>query len=147
MSIQKGRDEPSGLSISDRFFQPEKEHKPHRLIWFLADVFLLSCLMSGLMLLFISGFSVPVSLWFLPCLLCLCIGTTVLFHSSWCLRHRLATGISLLILYLFLLFLCQETFFAGVRQFGNLVAETLNRTYNGEQKLVTAAGGDEAGFF
>ena len=27
-----------------------------------------------------------------------------------------------------------------MRQFGNLVAETLNRTYNGEQKLVTAAG-------
>ena len=147
MSIQKGRDEPSGLSISDRFFQPEKEHKPHRLIWFLADVFLLSCLMSGLLLLFISGFSVPVSLCFLPGLLFMCIGTTALFHSSWCLRHRLVTGITLLILYIFLLFLCQETFFTGVRQFGNLVAETLNRTYNGEQKLVTAAGGDEAGFF
>ena len=59
LSIQKSRDEPSGLFISDRFFQPEKEHRPHHLLWFLADVFLLSCLMGGLMVLFFAGFSVP----------------------------------------------------------------------------------------
>ena len=147
MSIQKSRDEPSGLFISDRFFQPEKEHNPHHLLWFLADVFLLSCLMGGLMVLFFAGFSVPVSLWVFPGLLFLCIGTTALFHSSWCLRHRLATGITLLILYLFLLFLCQDAFFTGVRQFAALAGETLNRTYNGEQDLAAAAGGDEAGIF
>ena len=142
--MQKRRDEPSGLYVSDRFFQPERAPKPHRLLWLGADTLLLACLVSGLLLLFVSGFSVPVSLWFFPAVLLLCAGVTLLFHSPWCQRHWLAAGTAILLLYLLLLFLCQNVFFRGMRQFGNLLADTLNRSYNGGQSPAAAAGSGEA---
>ena len=144
MPVQKRRDEPSGLYVSDRFFQPEGTPKPHRLLWLGVDALLLSCLMCGLSLLFISGFSVPVSLWFFPAVLLLCAGVTLLFHSPWCQRHWLVAGTAILLLYLLLLFLCQDVFFRGMRQFGNLLADTLNRSYNGGQGPAAAAGAGEA---
>lgn len=91
-----------------------------------------------------TGFSVPVSLWFYPAVFLLCVGVTALFHSSWCLRHKLPMGTAILILYLLLLFLGQESFFSGLRQFGNLVADTLKRTYSGERNAPEAAVGDGA---
>ena len=107
LSVQKRRDEPSGLYVSDRFFQPESVPKSHRLLWFAVDVLLLSCLMGGLMMLFASGFSVPVSLWFYPAAFLLCVGVTALLRNSWCQRHWLAIGTATILLYLLLLFLCQ----------------------------------------
>ncbi len=91
-----------------------------------------------------TGFSVPVSLWFYPAVFLLCLGVTALFHSPWCLRHKLPMGMAILLLYLLLLFLCQEPFFGGLRQFGDLVAETLKRTYYGEQNAPAAVVGNGA---
>ena len=142
--MQKRRDEPSGLYVSDRFFQPESVPKSHRLLWFAVDVLLLSCLMGGLMMLFASGFSVPVSLWFYPAAFLLCVGVTALLRNSWCQRHWLAIGTATILLYLLLLFLCQDTFFRGMRQFGNLVVDTLNRTYNWEPDAPAATISDGA---
>ena len=140
----KCRDEASGLCVSDRFFQPESVPKSHRLLWFAVDVLLLSCLMGGPMMLFASGFSVPVSLWFYPAAFLLCVGVTALLRNSWCQRHWLAIGTATILLYLLLLFLCQDTFFRGMRQFGNLVVDTLNRTYNWEPDAPAATISDGA---
>ena len=148
LSVQKRRDEPSGLSVSDRFFQPESVPKPHRLLWFAADALLLSCLMTGLLMLYASGFSVPTSLWFYPAVFLLCVGVTALFRNPWCRQHRLAIGTAVLLVYLLLLFLCQDTFFGGMQQFGDLAADTLSWTYHAEQDVpASAAGGSAAEIF
>ena len=147
MSVQKRRDEPTGLYVSDRFFQPESAPKPHRLLWFAADALVLLSLVSGLLMLFVSGFAVPISPWFFPAAALLCTGITAFLQGQWYLRHRLAGWISILLLYLLLLFLYQDAFFRGAGQFGSLLADTVNRTYSGEQGVSAAAGGEAADIF
>lgn len=147
MSVQKRRDEPTGLYVSDRFFQPESAPKPQHLLWFAADALLLVSLVSGLLMLFVSGFSVPISPWFFPAAALLCTGITALLRGQWYLRHRLAVWLAILLLYLLLLFLYQDAFFRGARQFGGLLADTVNRTYSGEQGASAAAGGEAADIF
>ena len=148
MSVQKHRDEPSGLYVSDRFFQPESVPAAHPLLWFAADALLLSCLVSGLLMLFVSGFLIPVHLWFFPVLIVMCTGITALFHSTRCQSHRLVTGVLLLLLYLLVLFLCQDIFLDGMKQFADLAVSALNRTYNGELSALEAlSDGSEAEVF
>ncbi|MGM9585365.1 MAG: hypothetical protein ACI3V1_07465, partial [Faecousia sp.] len=108
----------------------------------------MSCLMTGLLMLYASGFSVPTSLWFYPAVFLLCVGVTALFRNPWCRQHRLAIGTAVLLVYLLLLFLCQDTFFGGMRQFGDLAADTLSRAYHAEQAAqASAAGGSAAEIF
>lgn len=128
----KCRDKASGLCVSDRFFQPERSPKPHPLAWCGMDVLLLACLVGGLLMLFVSGFSVPVSRWFFPAALLLCGGLAGYFRSQWSRRHWLLSWTIVLLLYLLALFLRQGSFLAGARQFGNLMVYTLNQTYQGE---------------
>ena len=147
LSVQTRRDEPTGLYVSDRFFQPESTPKPRGLLWFAADALLLACLAGGLLLLFVSGFSVPVSLWFFPAVLLLCILITGFFRGQWHPRRRAAAWIGVLLLYLLLLFLCQDAFFQGADQFGSLLADTLTRTYGAQQGPPGALGGERAEVF
>ena len=144
MSVQTHRDEPSGLSVSDRFFQPVGAPKRHPLLWAAVDILLLLCLAGGLSMLFTSGFSVGVSLWFYPGVFLLCVGITLLFRSEWFARHRLVLWISVLLMYLLALFLCQDAFLRGMGQFGNRMVDTLNQTYNGEPEAAPAAAGADA---
>ncbi|MGM9605543.1 MAG: transglutaminase family protein [Faecousia sp.] len=144
LSVQKCRDEPSGLYVSDRFFQPEKAPKPHGLTWLAADVLLLACLAGGLLLLAVSGFSVPVSTWFFPAAFLACGAAAALFRCQWSTRCQLVTGLAVLLGYLLLLFLCQDIFFEGARQLGGLIVDTLNRTYRPEQELASAVTDTDA---
>lgn len=146
MPVQKCRDEASGLFVSDRFFQPENGPKPHPAAWLLVDVLLLECMVNGLLMLFVSGFSVPVSRWFFPAASILCGAVTVCCRSQWCRRHTLVTFTAFMLLYFLGLFLFQEAFFRGAGQFRALVAETMKRTYQAEQAAAPMST-EEAGLF
>lgn len=91
----------------------------------------------------VSGFGVPVSFAFFPMLLLFCALTAVLYRWQLPARHPLAVGILLLLGYLTVLFLRQNTFLSGAGQMANCVVDTLNAVYSGQLAPVSSAHGTD----
>lgn len=111
-------------------------------MWLSVDILLLACLTVGLLLLLTTGFSVPISHWFFPGTVLICVLVTLIFHSRVCARYRGAVAVVLLLAYLLTVYLNQDAFLQGMREFGSLISYTAQKTYSAEA-LPAFPGADE----
>ena len=108
LSVQKKRDESSGLFLSNRYFVPTEKLKERGLLWGLADVLLLTALMLGLVLLVASGFGIPLSFWVYPAVVFISALSALIFKLEWFKKYWLA-GVAIPLLgFTLFLFLIQN---------------------------------------
>lgn len=134
--------------MSDRFYRPEREIPSHRVLWTVVNALLLGCLIFGLLILICTGFRVPTEIWFYPAVGVVCLALAAAFQSDFCRKYWPGFLLGAVLLYILLLYLNQAAFLTGMRQFGNLIIETLNRVYSGDlQGLDRTGGADRAQVF
>lgn len=148
LPVQKRRDEQSGLLLVNRYFVPDGEVRNHPLLWTAVDWLTLSCLVCGLMLMIVSGFSVPIP----NCFFLLLMGMTAAAAVKSAIRLKgsasFAVEIAIILCYLLVLYLNQDSFISGVRQLVNLVIDTLNTVYSGSlAHIFPDTGSGEAWLF
>lgn len=93
---------------------------------------MLSCLVLGLLLLTVTGFSASVPQWFYPAVLLICAAAVLIYRSRFCARYWPGVLIVLLLAYLAVLYLNQEAFLRGMRSFGGLMAYQIQTAYSSD---------------
>lgn len=113
-----------------------------------ADICVVSMLTEGMLLLAASGFGISSPIMIFAAAAMLCAACCTAFETKWCSSHRMLTLVFAVVLYLLVLFICQEKFFSGAAGFAGLVSDTLGRVYSG-QGTAHLSGQEygDAGFF
>lgn len=112
------------------------------------DFLLLASLTLGLMILLVTGFSAAVPQWFYPAVLGMCAGAVLVYRSRLCARFWPAVMLVLLLAYLLILYLNQDTFLRGMRRFGSLISYQMQVEYASENlPPFPGSGGMDAAVF
>lgn len=129
MSVQAERDDVSGIRVSDRYFEPEMQQGDHIPVWIITDVLVLSLIFVGLLVLVATGFGIMAGILFYIAAVAVCTCTVFLFRSKWHGRHRFLDLTVIIIAWLFTLWITQDRFINGAKNFAMSMSITVNRTY------------------
>ena len=130
MYLQGNRDERSGLKFVERVFVSQSEYRRHSIRWLLVDVLIQMLVVSGTFYYVVTGFSIPVTVWFFP-ILCLCtLVFTGVSGSTFSKKKKWFLSGALFFLFLGFLYLTQEEFLEGAGAFYYQIRNTVSLTYS-----------------
>lgn len=117
------------------------EAVPHPVIWFLISLGQMLLLAGGFLSILVSGLSLDANGGMLCFgLMLLCIFATCFFFFEKLNGYRMYGVMGGILLYVVVLFLTQNSFLTGARQFGNAVLLCMNRQYESSLSMISAGG-------
>lgn len=131
MGVQTERDDASGLHVSDRYFEPDGVPGRHGVLWSVIDICILLAMVSGLFMLVTTGLDIKTSVLSYIILLMLCSAFALAMRSKWHRKHRLICFVCSLIVWLAVIWIVQDRFVHGAREFVLCMSAVVNRTYSG----------------
>ncbi len=138
----------TGLIVTDRFFVPTGAARSGAWMRAMSDGVTVLCLLSGMLMLFLTGFHLASLSWLYGASFAIVLCLTAVFSLDWCRRHAIVLVLGGTLFWFLALLLLQERMSSGGRHLLTQIILKINQVYRGELHLVSAGGSwQDAGIF
>lgn len=133
MNVHAERDTVSGLYVSDRYFEPAENPDRHGILWNIVDICILAAIVSGLYMLTATGLDIEIGLISYIILLILCAAFILALRSTWHRKYSLICFVCEFIVWFAAIWIVQDRFTHGAKEFVLCMSAVVNRTYSGTE--------------
>lgn len=133
MNVHAERDTVSGLYVSDRYFEPAENPDRHGILWNIVDICILAAIVSGLYMLTATGLDIETGLISYIILLILCAAFILALRSTWHRKYSLICFVCEFIVWFAAIWIVQDRFTHGAKEFVLCMSAVVNRTYSGTE--------------